>query len=200
MNQTANFGLSQWAMEDQIMMKDFNSDNAKIDSALKSLSTAIEAVANSSPIQKLMDITTMSAATQIDLDLTQLGIPQYRELDINLQLPGNTAMDSCAIRCNGLSSGYLKGASFYDSIGGIPFGGNSDFSSFSGFHLWLGREIMGRGIFGYRFNGTNTFYDSSANTCSTINLSPSNLWVLNMLAYSGTFPAGTQIKLYGVKL
>ena len=36
MNKTANFQLTQWEKTDRIQMEDFNSDNAKIDTALKS--------------------------------------------------------------------------------------------------------------------------------------------------------------------
>ena len=35
LNQTANYGLSQWEATDRILMEDFNSDNSKIDGALK---------------------------------------------------------------------------------------------------------------------------------------------------------------------
>lgn len=34
-NQTPNYQLSQWERDDKIQMEDFNSDNAKIDAALK---------------------------------------------------------------------------------------------------------------------------------------------------------------------
>ena len=43
---TANYQLSQWIQSDRIQMDDFNSDNAKIDTALKALAdkdTAMEA-------------------------------------------------------------------------------------------------------------------------------------------------------------
>ena len=43
---TANYQLSQWSKSDRIQMDDFNSDNAKIDTALKALAdkdTAMEA-------------------------------------------------------------------------------------------------------------------------------------------------------------
>ena len=35
LNQTANYGLSQWEATDRILMEDFNSDNSKVDGALK---------------------------------------------------------------------------------------------------------------------------------------------------------------------
>ena len=48
LNQTANYGLSQWEATDRILMEDFNSDNSKIDAALAGLDTraaALEAAA-----------------------------------------------------------------------------------------------------------------------------------------------------------
>ena len=48
LNQTANYGLSQWEATDRILMEDFNSDNSKIDAALTGLDTraaALEAAA-----------------------------------------------------------------------------------------------------------------------------------------------------------
>lgn len=35
MNQTTNYGLTQWEATDRILMEDFNSDNTKTDAALK---------------------------------------------------------------------------------------------------------------------------------------------------------------------
>ena len=37
LNQTANYGLSQWDPTDRILMEDFNTDNSKIDAALVNL-------------------------------------------------------------------------------------------------------------------------------------------------------------------
>ena len=48
LNQTANYGLSQWEATDRILMEDFNTDNSKIDAALAGLDTraaALEAAA-----------------------------------------------------------------------------------------------------------------------------------------------------------
>lgn len=41
--QTGNYQLSQWAGADRILLADFNSDNAKIDTAMKALADAVEA-------------------------------------------------------------------------------------------------------------------------------------------------------------
>ena len=40
MEQTNNYGLSQWDAEDRILMEDFNADNAKIEAAIKDLETS----------------------------------------------------------------------------------------------------------------------------------------------------------------
>ena len=43
MNQTANYGLSQWEAADRVQRADFNADNSVIDAALKALSDRIDA-------------------------------------------------------------------------------------------------------------------------------------------------------------
>ena len=44
MNKTANFQLTQWEKTDRIMMEDFNRDNEKIDTALKSSADGVAAL------------------------------------------------------------------------------------------------------------------------------------------------------------
>lgn len=50
-NHTANYQLNQWEATDQVLRTDFNEDNAKVDSALKGLSTSIQQ--NSTQISQL---------------------------------------------------------------------------------------------------------------------------------------------------
>ena len=45
MNKTTNYQLSQWEKTDRIQMENFNSDNAKIDTALKANADAVAAAA-----------------------------------------------------------------------------------------------------------------------------------------------------------
>lgn len=44
MNKTANFQLTQWEKTDRILMEEFNSDNEKIDTALKSNADKVAAL------------------------------------------------------------------------------------------------------------------------------------------------------------
>ena len=46
MNQTPNYQLSQWESTDRILMSDFNSDNAKLDAALKEHDDALNTKGN----------------------------------------------------------------------------------------------------------------------------------------------------------
>ena len=43
-NKTANYGLNQWVKSDQVVMADFNADNAAIDAALGELNTRTAAL------------------------------------------------------------------------------------------------------------------------------------------------------------
>ena len=71
MNQTSNYQLSQWESTDRILMSDFNSDNAKLDAALKAQSDAIAAKAAQSTVTALTQ-TVSTKASQADLNsLTQ---------------------------------------------------------------------------------------------------------------------------------
>ena len=44
MNKTANFQLTQWENTDRILMEEFNSDNEKIDTALKASADGVAAL------------------------------------------------------------------------------------------------------------------------------------------------------------
>ena len=67
MQQTSNYQLSQWDAEDRIQREDFNSDNAKVDAALKSKAdTAAAARAAASAMEQklgLQHIQTVNGST-----------------------------------------------------------------------------------------------------------------------------------------
>ena len=52
-NHTTNYGLCQWLATDQVQRTDFNQDNAKIDTALKSLSDQVGQKASQSAVDTL---------------------------------------------------------------------------------------------------------------------------------------------------
>ena len=70
-NYTTNYQLNQWEPADQVFRTDFNADNAKLDTALKSLSDQVVQKANQSALNTLIsavnqkaDASTVSALSQ----------------------------------------------------------------------------------------------------------------------------------------
>ena len=73
MNQTSNFGLSQWEKDDRIQMEDFNADNTKIDAALQALHAADR-------YAPLKTIVTTEVMTKVDVDLSDVDWSMYPQL------------------------------------------------------------------------------------------------------------------------
>ena len=190
MNQTANFGLNQWVAEDRIMMQDFNSDNAKLDAALK-------AIADANPYRKIISVVTQTAAQQIDLVVSGIDFTQYYKIELFVDCP--TMTNGYLLRVNGISaSSYI-----YNQISGSASGGSSTFSFLA--------NIYGRGT------GAVLFYSPAAaarvgcvymtsdvaayNGLQT--LAPlywPELTAFNIVGgSSSTLLAGTKITLLGVK-
>lgn len=64
---TANYQLSQWASTDRILMADFNSDNAKIDTALSALAEAVAAKADGAAVTALAEAVNGKGNCEIEL-------------------------------------------------------------------------------------------------------------------------------------
>ena len=90
--QTQYYGLSQWEAADKVERVDFNSDNAKIDAALKANADAIRLLNEAMPNDKVLALRSLEAlakvangkATKIIIpsDLQNLGgvVPSIKEL------------------------------------------------------------------------------------------------------------------------
>ena len=73
-NQTSNYGLNQWEATDQVLRTDFNTDNAKIDTALAEKADAAEVTALSQTVDGKAEQTDLESLTQ---RVTQLeSLPQ----------------------------------------------------------------------------------------------------------------------------
>lgn len=71
-NQTSSYGLSQWEATDAVQRLEFNSDNAKVDAALKSLSDQVVQKASQSALNTVIsavnqkaDAATVSSLSQV---------------------------------------------------------------------------------------------------------------------------------------
>ena len=70
MRKTANYDLCQWDPEDRILREDFNRDNEKIDGAIHQANRVV----------RLMDVVTDKAATQVDLDVSEIDWNAYHSI------------------------------------------------------------------------------------------------------------------------
>ena len=97
--QTAHLGLHQWESTDSFLREDFNQDNRKIDQAVSTAQTTADAATN---FIKLMDFTTQEEAQQIDLDVSQLNLPQYNRVFLRMENAITSAV-SMQVRLNNIA-------------------------------------------------------------------------------------------------
>ena len=87
-NQTTNYQLNQWEPTDAVQRVDFNADNAKLDTALKSLSDQVVQKANQSALNTLISAVNQKADASTVSSLSSLlnsEISQRQEADSSLQ-------------------------------------------------------------------------------------------------------------------
>ena len=70
-NKTTKLKLNQWVLSDPFLMEDMNEDNRKIDAAV-----------SANPYVKLMDITTIANAQQVDLNVSGIDLTKYAMLQL----------------------------------------------------------------------------------------------------------------------
>ena len=111
MQKTVNYQLSQWVKSDRIQMEDFNSDNQKIDAALKATADAVtaEAAAREAAnfLVKLMTATLDADTMNWQIDVSGIDLAQYAKLLIYPYI--NTQNNQPVyLRVNGINSGYSQ--------------------------------------------------------------------------------------------
>ena len=87
-NQTTNYQLNQWEPADAVQRVDFNADNAKVDTALKSLSDQVLQKAEQSALNILISSVNQKADASTVSSLSSLlnsEISQRQEADSSLQ-------------------------------------------------------------------------------------------------------------------
>lgn len=81
-NKTAALGLNQWVGTDPVLRADFNADNLIVENAVAGLGAGLDAVAEARMVRRIAEITITSAAGQIDLDLSELSLNEWRSIVI----------------------------------------------------------------------------------------------------------------------
>ena len=87
-NQTTNYQLNQWEHTDAVQRVEFNQDNAKLDTALKSLADQVVQKANQSALNTLISAVNQKADASTVSSLSSLlnsEISQRQEADSSLQ-------------------------------------------------------------------------------------------------------------------
>lgn len=134
MQHTSQYQLNQWARTDRIQMEDFNTDNLKIEQALAALADSLTgkadsaavsalqtALANVSPVVKLLSATLGSTAANWNIPVGTLDFDQYTAFLIypSFQTNGN---DPIFLRLNNISDSVYgetgKSKSYFLSLAG----------------------------------------------------------------------------------
>lgn len=196
MKKTANYALNQWDPADRILRTDFNDDNAKLDAAIMAVRAAV-------PVEKLLDVTIQTAAIQVDLDLSGIDLSPYSQLLAELIPSADTASQThCYLRCNGVSTGYIRSADTASALASFSLGLSPD--AFMG-ELQIFLRSGGLGCapnYGYWTNSYDAFYcQGSSGTAGIRTINRANLQVLNFVCGDAAkiFGAGSRFIVRGVK-
>jgi len=193
MNQTTNYHLSQYDPTDRIQMENFNADNLKLEQALAVL-------AENSTFVKLKEITTTEDTAQIDIDLSDLDMTQFRELELDIRLGsdgGNPDNYANTIRL------YWNNETQY--FGNISYTGfQSGSVALLRARFYLGQtmavivdkayQTIGEFITSFNTSGGVTQVDLPG--IQTLRLSG---WYGGYTSYTNPLPAGTRVTLCGIK-
>lgn len=93
-NKTGSLGLNQWVLEDPPLMEDFNADNVKIDEALQSVNSKLNAL----PFVKIREMSAASAAAQVSLNVTGIDFSRYSRIELKICIPNGGLTDISSIR------------------------------------------------------------------------------------------------------
>ena len=180
MQKTTNYQLNQWVKSDRIQMEDFNSDNAKIDAALKALEDAQTVV-------KLLDMTTTEVLSEVTLDLSGIDLTRYHKLDIWL-MPNLSGIGGRTARLCSAAAGYSAA-----SPSGLCL------------HIYLGHSIGGSSTTCY-LGSSGDASGSDESTLRVSQITPDQLTSLRLTIEptgNSTAPAqmeiGSTLQIYGLK-
>ncbi len=139
---TAKLGLNQWVLSDPFNMEDFNSDNAKIETAVAQTQEKIAAA----PWQRLLDVTVRQAASTLELNLSGIALGDYLALRLfRITNRSVTQADRWWLRLNkstGTYYYYWSYGSSWQNFGSFAevVGGNVEFD-LGGNTLYFGNMI-----------------------------------------------------------
>lgn len=191
MQKTTNYQLSQWDAEDRILREDFNQDNKKLDDAIAALRDA-------SPLVKLLDFTTQSSQSKVEISLADLDLRNYRELWMYITFSSTTTETNFVyLTLNDIKQYWDSSTSTQYGLVTISTRGDT-----AGRFIACVTILMGPLIAGYIRQSyyTEKFYPTIFSNMQTAALSGDQLTKMALCCLNGTIGAGSRITILGVRI
>ena len=194
MRQTTNYQLSQWDASDRILREDFNADNAKLDAAVANLSDNLTETAaqlrGENVRVKLLDKSLATAASSMLIDLSVLDLSPYLWVELYASFPAGNLDPTLHLEANS----YNMGSSITRNYAAV---GASDSDSHAGLMAWLWTYPGGNLIHCVSMAAGEGGPAFSHSTCQGKLAQQSYCYLSE--AYSYNLPAGSRVRLYGVR-
>ena len=182
LNQTANYQLCQWDPTDRILMENFNSDNSKIDAALKAQADTLESLSQKAGGRLLGTLKASASGTTCEFRLDGVDWSAWREV----HLVADPYTDSGAV-----VTVYACGSNAVMCV----LSGNT--SADRAQHASLGHMVL-YPLFDPRNRAT--VIDLCEGEMRDVGYQFSNLTYVRMIVNNGhTLKAGTALEIWGAK-
>lgn len=191
MKKTTNYQLSQWDAEDRILREDFNQDNKKLDNAIAALRDA-------SPVVKLLDVTTQSSQSKMEISLADIDLSDYRELWIYPKFSASTTESSFIyLTINDLTEYQTNtSATQYGLVVFTTYASSANKIT-ARITLLLGDVLVGYDTSAY-INGSKFAADISG--LRTVQLAGDKLSKMTFCCMDGVIGSGTRVTILGVRI
>ncbi len=201
MKTTPNYKLNQWERHDRVLMDDFNADNAKLDAAIKNVSSGVTATEGKISWLKLLDMTVKTTTDRVDVDVSKLNLTNYHMATLILTWSPNSKNDLVRLLCNGEADVYHTGtSSSYQAL--VSFSPAPGHTLMQTAEMYFSDCVTGsyKGLYW----GTSSGKDSIGMSESTVALawahSTAELRTLTLKAETAdVIGAGTKIQMYGLR-
>lgn len=191
MQKTTNYQLSQWDAEDRILREDFNQDNKKLDDAIAALRDAC-------PLVKLVDFTTQSAQSKVEISLAGQNMGNYRELWIYVTFSSTTVENNAIyLTLNDMEEYWNSSSTSKYGVAATILRNATNGKVTTCFTLLLGPLIAGYCRATYY---TGSYFSAYTSEMKTANLPGGQLTKMALCCMEGTIGAGSRITVLGVRV
>ena len=191
-NKTEHYGLNQWVKSDEVLMEDFNEDNAKIEAAFQQVEIDLAALdSRKLEWEPIKTVICEEATAQFDFDVSDIDWGAYRYV-----------LMECSVPVSGSGTMYLigNGTRSFGSFWTLGSANSSEGLAYLEYRkkfqvLFFPFRDVNRSVscicLAYLFTYGTSGSDKNYSTLST----------LGLMAYGSSYPisAGTQLDFYGMR-